>query len=242
MADAVLYSFLGLEALFVIGGIIVLVFAVLGRAALNNPQTTDMIANNLLISRGPLIGIFSDPFPTSYLANRSSAAAIANGVFIFLAFLLCIPSITIPSNRGFLKIHGYAVLFCAVFTLALGLEVWFQTLTTRANLAMVWGKQSTDTQSLLQERFKCCGYKNATTPPFIQDDVCTNALVAANLQGCVGPFSSFANSILGKVFTGAFAIVAVDVLLLLGVACLLKVRKERERYALIDAKVGFGPI
>jgi hypothetical protein len=94
----------------------------------------------------------------------------------------------------------------------------------------------------LQQRFKCCGYTNATTPPFIPDNVCTNQLVAANLQGCVGPFSSFANDLLSKVFTADFAIVAVDVTLLLGIACLLKDRKEKERYALIDAKTGFGPI
>jgi len=106
----------------------------------------------------------------------------------------------------------------------------------------VWGRQPTATQSLLQQRFNCCGYWNATSPPFVVDGVCTNGLVAASLQGCIGPFSVFANSLNSLLFTADFGIVAVDVLLLLAVACLVKDRKEKERYALIDAKVGFGPI
>lgn len=44
------------------------------------------------------------------------------------------------------------------------------------------------------------------------------------------------------IFTADFGIVAIDVILILGIACLLKDRKEKERYALIDAKTGFGPI
>jgi hypothetical protein len=72
--------------------------------------------------------------------------------------------------------------------------------------------------------------------------VCTNGLVAASLMGCIVPFSVFANSLNSLLFTADFGIVAVDVFLLLAVACLVKDRKEKERYALIDAKVGFGPI
>lgn len=239
---------MGLEALFVVGGILLLVIAVVTRAALNSNQTTDNVANNLLLSQGPLTGNcdqnlpFSSP-PSSILsANHSLPAAIVNAVFVFVAFLLCIPSLAIPKNRTFLKIHGYTVVVCAIFTLILGLNIWFQTLRTRANLATVWGDQPTETQSLLQQRFNCCGYKNATTPPFIPDNVCTDTLVAANLQGCVGPFSTFANDLLRKVFTADFGIVAIDVVLLLGIACLVKDRKEKERYALIDAKTGFAPI
>jgi hypothetical protein len=107
---------------------------------------------------------------------------------------------------------------------------------------MIWANQTTETQSLLQQKFNCCGYWNATAPPFIEDKVCTNPLVAANLQGCLGPFSNFGNSLNGKVFTADFGIVAIDVMLILGVACLLKDRKEKERYALIDAKTGVESI
>lgn len=171
-----------------------------------------------------------------------SLAAIANAVIIFLAFLVCIPALTNPTNRLWLKLHAYAVTLSAVFTLVLGLEIWFQTLNTGANLATLWAQQTIENQSLLQQRFLCCGYRNATTPPFIPDNICTNSLVAANLQGCVGPFSQFANSLLSLVFTADFGIVAIDAMLLLSTACLLKDRKEKARYKLIDAKTGFAPI
>ena len=146
------------------------------------------------------------------------------------------------TNRIMLKIHGYAVMVCAMFTMTLGLIIWFETLKTRANLSRVWARQPKPVQSLLQQQFKCCGYMNATSPDFIPDSTCTNPLVAANLGGCVGPFSSFANQYLDIIFTADFGIVAVDACLVLCVACLLKVRKERERFKLIDDKVGYVSI
>jgi hypothetical protein len=55
-------------------------------------------------------------------------------------------------------------------------------------------------------------------------------------MGCVGPLSSFANTYLDFIFTAAFGIVGVDVLLLLCIATVLKYRTELERYRHIDEK------
>lgn len=174
---------------------------------------------------------------TDYLS-----AAIINAILIFVTFLISIPSLIKQTNRLLLKIHGYAVVVCAVYTMILGLIIWFETLKTRANLSRVWGRQTPQVQSLLQQQFNCCGYTNATSPPFVQDSTCTNPLVAANLGGCVGPFSSFANGYLDLIFTADFGIVAIDAFLVLCVASVLKDRKEKERFRMIDAKVGFAPI
>ncbi len=57
MKNAVLFSFMGFEALFVTGGIVILVIAVVTRAAINGKQTADTVANTLLLSQGPLTGI-----------------------------------------------------------------------------------------------------------------------------------------------------------------------------------------
>lgn len=55
------------------------------------------------------------------------------------------------SNRPLIKIvHGWFVVICAILTLVLGINEWLQTLTARANLATVWGKQPYTVQSLLQ--------------------------------------------------------------------------------------------
>jgi hypothetical protein len=57
-------------------------------------------------------------------------------------------------------------------------------------------------------------------------------------MGCVGPFSSFANSYLDLIFTAAFGIVGIDVVLLLCIVMVLKYRAELERYRHIDEKNG----
>jgi hypothetical protein len=140
--------------------------------------------------------------------------------------------------RSWLKIHGYLVTVCGLFSLVIGLNLWFDTLKTRSHLSDVWASQSSAVQSLLQQELKCCGYLNSNSPPFVTDTTCTNALQAAQLSGCVGPFSSFANDFLDMVFTAAFGVVGLDVALVLSVAMLLKDRKERARYRHIDEKNG----
>jgi hypothetical protein len=79
------------------------------------------------------------------------AAATVNAVFIFVTFLFSIPGMIMPMTRGWLKLHGYMVVVCALFTLVLGLSIWFETLETRSNLMTVWSAQPASTQSLLQQ-------------------------------------------------------------------------------------------
>jgi len=79
-------------------------------------------------------------------------ALLANAIIIFITFLLCIPALLIPTSRTSLKIHGWFVVICAVFTLILGINEWLQTLTLRANLLTVWGEQPDKVQSLVQQK------------------------------------------------------------------------------------------
>jgi hypothetical protein len=77
------------------------------------------------------------------------------------------------------------------------------------------------------------------------------------MVGCITPFSKLANNFLDLIFTGAFGIVGmcrnsfqicfktnkfagIDVVLILGVAIVLKDRKEKARYRVIDEKNGAG--
>lgn len=46
------------------------------------------------------------------------------------------------------------VLACITLTLAIGLDVWFSTLKTRSNLAVMWNAESSDIQHLLQQRVR----------------------------------------------------------------------------------------
>lgn len=81
--------------------------------------------------------------------NAQSAGA-ANAALIFLTFIVSIPGMILPTNRFWLKLHGYMVFISAIFTLLLGLSIWFDTLTTRTRLLEVWDNVPPAEQSILQ--------------------------------------------------------------------------------------------
>jgi len=222
MVDKILTTFVLTDVLFLLTGVLLIAFPLVTESQMMMAPTVSTVARNLLLMRCPL------------------TAAIANAVIVFVTFLASLPAIIMPMTRGWLKMHGYMVVGCALFTLVLGLDTWFDTLRTRSNLLNVWVSQPSSTQSLLQQELHCCGYMNSTSPPFVTDSTCTSPLVAAQLSGCVGPFSTFANNFLDLIFTAAFGVVGVDVALILSIAMLLKDRKEKERYRHIDEKNGNG--
>lgn len=62
------------------------------------------------------------------------------------------------------------------------------------------------------------------------------------MRGCVSPISSFANVFLDTIFTALFGMVGIDFVFVMATACLLKERKEMERFRHIDEKHGMGRI
>jgi len=218
--NKLMFSFLGVNFLFLVCAGLLLGFCLISEQQERGTKTVANVAYDILLTECPL------------------TAGVVNAIFMFLTFIISLPALALPTNRGWLKLQGWLLVFNSFFTLVLGLFIWFDTLQTRKNLSVIWGAQSTDVQSLLQERFQCCGYMNSMTPPFIVDSVCTDAFSASQKQGCVGPFSAFANVYLDLIFTAAFGIVGVDVLLLLCVVMVLKYRAELERYRHIDEKTG----
>jgi len=222
MRDNILIAYVLVDVLFLVSGGLLIIFALMTEAETSHTPTAQTVARNLLLLKCPL------------------EAAIGNAVVVFVTFLASVPAMVLPMTRGWLKLHGYLTVVCAMYTMILGLIIWFETLRTRSNLSVVWNSQAAATQSLIQQELKCCGYMNSTSPPFVPNSVCTNSLVAANLGGCVGPFSTYANNFLDLIFTGAFGIVGIDVALILATAMLLKDRKEKARYRHIDEKNGAG--
>ncbi|POS83148.1 hypothetical protein EPUL_005771, partial [Erysiphe pulchra] len=223
MKDTVLLTYIIFDLLFAIMGTVMLITALAMQSQITKPPNLDNIAKNLILSSCPL------------------KAAIANGILVLSTFLLSIPAIAMPRARGLLKLTGYFVFVCAVFTMVIGLNIWFETLKTRKNLLDIWTVQDVSTQSLLQTKFKCCGYTNSTSPPFVVDNICPDPTIAAARLGCVFPFSAFANGFLDIIFTAIFGIVGVDALFILATAILLKDRKEQARYRQIfEKKSGQG--
>ncbi|KAI4229799.1 MAG: hypothetical protein L6R36_000586 [Xanthoria steineri] len=177
--------------------------------------TIDNVAPNLLLAHAPL------------------NSALFNAGLVFLTFIASLPGLTFTTQRTWLKVHSWMVLGCIIVTLVIGLEIWFSTLQTRANLAVMWDAEGPQMQQLLQARWQCCGYMKT---PFHTDSTCPNPLAASAKPDCVGPFSNFANGFLDLVFTAMFGMVALDAILLLSGLVVIKKREEEERYRHIDEK------
>lgn len=222
MAKKTLVVFICFNLVFLLCAGLHLFIPLFTRASLSHKPTLSNVARNLLLDECPL------------------TASMINSGIMFFSFLISVPAIFRKKDLFLLQVHAWLLVVCALFTLGIGLEIWFSTLQTRKNLAPVWNSQSTFVQSMLQFKFKCCGYND--TNVFIQDGTCPNAADAVRHGGCMGPFGVFANQFLDIVFTTFFGFVAVDMLVLLSVLCLLKQRKEQIRYSLIDEKTKFGGI
>lgn len=85
---------------------------------------------------------------------HSPPAGVVNGIFVLVTFLLSLPALFLPTNRGWLRAQGWLVVFCSIFTLGLGLAVWVETLQTRDNLSNLWGRETPQVQSLLQQKVR----------------------------------------------------------------------------------------
>ncbi|TQS33204.1 hypothetical protein Golomagni_06458, partial [Golovinomyces magnicellulatus] len=164
-------------------------------------------------------------------------AGIINGAFILATFLFTLPGL-LMSARSWLKASGYMITGCGIFTLCLGVFLWVMTLRIKEDLFPVYEDAETDIQSLVQTSFDCCGYFNSSSPAFVTDSVCPSPAAAQLLRGCATSISSYSNVFLDNIFTALFGMVGVDAVLILCIASLLKVRKERERYRHIDEKSG----
>lgn len=141
-------------------------------------------------------------------------------------------------TRAWLKLGVYMTVASSMFTMILGLWLWILTLRTKEDFEPLWIAQSSAVQGLMQTQFNCCGYFNSTSPAFVTDPTCPSPAAAALMQGCASPISSFLNVFIDVIFTGIFGMVGVDAVFIVAAACLLKERKEAERFRDIDEKSG----
>ena len=136
MVHPVLASFIVSDFIFLATGMMLIAAATVWTAQGSAPPTTESVGRQLLLLNCPLV------------------AVLANGILVIITFVLSLPAFALPNSRTWLKLHSWGVVVCLVFTLALGVNEWIQTLTTRANLEDIWGKQSDITQSMLQRKVR----------------------------------------------------------------------------------------
>ncbi|CAK7206280.1 hypothetical protein SEUCBS139899_009067 [Sporothrix eucalyptigena] len=222
MANKVLVAYVLADILFVVMGAIMLAFSVIVK---------NILAKNEVPANGTeaVINLLYSKFPLT--------AGIVNAIFYFVTFLFTIPAIVMPT-RGWLKFSGYMVVVTSLFSLVIGLDLWIVTLSVKEQFAPIWSQQTSQVQDLMQTAFACCGYFNSTSPAFVTDSTCSSPAAAALVRGCAAPISSFSNVFIDDIFTGIFGMSGVGGLLILATSCLLKDRKERERFRYIDEKMG----
>ncbi|KAI1473864.1 hypothetical protein K445DRAFT_69175 [Daldinia sp. EC12] len=220
MVNKVLAAFVTMDILFVAMGAIMLGFSVIvQQTCFDTPTEGNEAARDLLYQRFPF------------------TAGIVNAVFIFITFLTTLPALA-TNSRGWLKVAVWMVVVDAVFTMSIGVDLWILTLKMKDAFLQIWLSQSPQVQDLMQTAFSCCGFNNSTSPAFVTDATCPSPAAAALMRGCSAPLTSFGNTFVDNIFTAMFGMVGIDVVLIMSIACLLKDRKERERYRDIDEKSG----
>lgn len=220
MVNKVLAAFVGIDIVFAAAGALILGFSVIVRnTCFEAPTDGDMAARDLLYQQFPF------------------SAGIGNGIFTFIAFACTLPALA-TNSRTWLKAASFFIVVDAIFTLAIGLQLWILTLRIKETFSGIWNAQPPEVQSLMQGAFQCCGYLNSTSPAFFTDATCPSPATAALMPGCATPLSRFSNTFIDNIFTALFGVVGVDAVLIIAAACLLKERKEMERYRHIDEKSG----
>ncbi|OTA56895.1 hypothetical protein K449DRAFT_336133 [Hypoxylon sp. EC38] len=220
MVNKVLAAFIGIDGLFVSMGAIMLGFSIIvQQTCFDAPNDGNEAARDLLYQKFPF------------------TAGIVNAVFIFITFLTTIPALA-TNNRSWLKLAAYLVVIDAVFTLGIGVDLWILTLKMKEEFHQIWISQPANIQDMMQTAFSCCGFFNSSSPAFITDSTCPSPAAAALMRGCSTPLNSFGNTFVDNIFTAMFGMVGIDTVFIMAIACLLKDRKERERFRYIDEKSG----
>ncbi|PHH60178.1 hypothetical protein CDD82_2333 [Ophiocordyceps australis] len=221
MPNNVFLAALAADVVFLATGCVELGFSLIVRSQMfNEPTNGEMAVRNLIYQTFPL------------------TAGIVNGAFIIAASFFTLVGLLSPM-RTWLKSGGYLVAVCGVFTLCVGVYLWIMTLNLKASFAPIYLAQDTSVHDLIQTSFECCGYFNSSSPAFVTDSTCPSPAAAALLRGCSSAISTFANTLIDTVFTALFGMTGIAAILILAIACLLKDRKERERYRHIDQKSGY---
>lgn len=133
MANKILLTTSVATLAFLLSGVLILAFTLLAqRTVSSTPTEGKAVIRNILYSQMPL------------------TTGLVNAGFIFLTFLLTLPGLLMQSTRGWLKLSGYAVAFCAVFTMCVGVYLWVMTLKVGEDLEGVYAGLESDVQELVQ--------------------------------------------------------------------------------------------
>ncbi|SCV69243.1 BQ2448_2263 [Microbotryum intermedium] len=151
-------------------------------------------------------------------------------------------------HRGLITFN-WSLVVIILLTMLTGSVIWIDTLQERAQLASLWLEQAISTQAYLQDQLQCCGYWNATPEGGFRAvaGFCGDPIKALEAMPCVGPVSRFADYMLNNIFTTdpyspyqIYGFTAIQLSLLLISICLIKIRREEDRFRALEEKEGWG--
>lgn len=140
MPDKVLLATLAINVLFLATGALQLGFCLVVRGLLDNDPVDGREAVRHLLYR---------QFPLD--------AGVANASLILGTFVFTLLGLASSRGRALLKIGGYMIALCGVFTLCLGVVLWVMTLRVKEQFFPVYLDQETAVQSSIQTAVRFFG-------------------------------------------------------------------------------------
>ncbi|KAF9475660.1 tetraspanin Pls1 family [Pholiota conissans] len=204
-----------------------------------------LLAAGALVTAFSIVWRRSDVLMNFTISNADLTAGTVLGVALLVSFVVSVAAIIQRNHVTIgLVILNYILVADVFFVGIIGSFVWFYTLRERNNFHSAWSEATPATRIFLQDHFKCCGYFNGTDLAEVGGAFCTsqdfinnlNATVTSNF--CVTGVTGFADYTLNNIFTSIYGLMAIVLSLLLASLCVIKKRKEDERFKKIDAKRG----
>ena len=172
-------------------------------------------------------------------------AGLVVGILLLATFVLSLGAIVQRSHVTIgLVILNWMLIIDSIVLLAVASTFWFFSLHERENFFKRYAAIGDDARVVLQDKFQCCGYFNATDAvtiragTFCSSEEFVTVTNNATENFCVGPITGEADVILNNTFTTIYGFMAITVCLMLASVCVINKRKEDERFRKIDAKRG----
>jgi hypothetical protein len=184
------------------------------------------------------------------LSSTQLTAGLLLGIALLVTFVISVGAIVQRNHVTIgLVILNYVLLIDALMVIVIATFLWFPSLTERNMFHEKWLGITRDDRIVLQDKFSCCGYFNASDTAEVGGTFCTqpqvdflNALDLTNDDNarffCVQPVSAAGDAILGNVFTALYSFMVPVLCLLLASISVIFKREEDERFKKIDAKRG----
>ncbi|THH15602.1 hypothetical protein EW146_g4906 [Bondarzewia mesenterica] len=183
-------------------------------------------------------------------SNSDLTAGLVLGIALAITWVLSVFAIVQRNHVtvGLVTLN-WALILDSIGVLVVGTFIWFYSLRQRAEFHGIWAGLSDADRIVIQDKFSCCGYFNASDVIAIGGNFCSsqekadqlNTTVLSNF--CVTPVTAYTDVSLNEVFTpsynsSVYGFMAVVICLFLTSLCVIKVRQEIERFKKIDAKRG----